>query len=336
MRLFLISILLFSILACAPRRPAKVDEIGARTHQTYTKSTASNSRVILNDNTRNSHVVVKGDSLYSIGFRYQKDYKTLAAINNINPPYRIYPNQIIKLTGPEPTVVFKPTSSSDGKVQLNPINSNQPLTAITEPLKNNVTTTQPITEPSTEPNTGPISQPKPITQTVEKPKTQPTNTTTQQNIVQQSPEKKPVQKNPTPTKPVPKKPIVATPRNTNLKWMWPTQGKIRSTFLASNPARKGISIGGKEGQAVKATEAGVVVYSGNGLLGYGELIIIKHNDAYLSAYGHNRALKVTEGQSVLRGQTIAELGSSGTNVNNLHFEIRKNGKPVNPLNYVKP
>ena len=300
MRVLLISILVFSLWSCAPRRPAKVDEVGAKPHRTQTKS---NARHPLRDKQQTTHKVVKGDSLYSIGFRYQKDYQTLAAINNIKPPYRIYPNQIIKLTGPAQKVVFKPTDSNNSVVQTKPITNNQPITAKPEALNNK------------KPTTNKVTQQKPVAE----------------------PSNKPTVKPPIKNKPPAKKPVVvATPNNTNLNWLWPTNGKIRTTFLASNPARKGISIGGQEGQAVKAAEAGVVVYSGNGLLGYGELIIIKHNEAYLSAYGHNKANKVKEGQSVSRGEVIAELGSTGTNVNNLHFEIRKNGKPVNPLNYVKP
>jgi len=341
MRVLLIISLLFSLFSCAPRRPAKVDEIGTKAHRTASEPNKTSSTQAINDNPKTTHTVVKGDSLYSIGFRYQKDYKTLATINNINPPYRIYPNQVIKLEGPVQQIVFQPTNND--VVQTQPIVSNQPLVATTEPLNNNqkITpsiTTQPLSEKTVKPSnetTIKAAKPdvnKPIVNQpiIEKPMVE-------KPIVQKPLIKQPEIKQPVTNKPAAKKPmVVATPNNTNLKWLWPTDGKIRSTFLASNPARKGISIGGQEGQSVKAAEAGVVVYSGNGLLGYGELIIIKHNNTYLSAYGHNKSLKVNEGQSVQRGETIAELGSSGTNVNNLHFEIRKNGKPVNPLNYVKP
>lgn len=291
-------LLLALLVSCKPRRPAKVDEIGTKPLRSQSSSYNRHQR---NKKQSNTHKVSTGDSLYSIGFRYDVDYKTLAQYNNIKPPYRIYPGQIIKLTPPKGKV-FKPTKQST--VQTKPLKSNQSLSAKVE---------QKPVENKAQANTSKPAKPSnnQVTQTANKPK--PKN---------QPPAKKPIP--------------VKTPTKTDLNWLWPTQGKIRTTFLASNPARKGISIGGKEGQPVKATEAGVVVYSGNGLLGYGELIIIKHNDSYLSAYGHNKTLKVKEGQTVTRGQVIAELGSSGTNVNNLHFEIRKNGKPVNPLNYVKP
>lgn len=281
------------LIACTPKRPARVDEIGTKPHRTQTQS---NSRHPVRDSGKKTHLVSKGDSLYSIGFRYQIDYKKLATINNIKPPYRIYPNQVLNLVASNNTKVFKPSGNS--QVKTKPLVKSTPITAKTEPK---TVQAPPVSKPAvTKPNAKVITQ--------------------QSN--QKSAAKKPM--------------VITTPNNTNLNWLWPTQGKIRTTFLASNPARKGISIGGKEGQPVKAAEAGVVVYSGNGLLGYGELIIIKHNEIFLSAYGHNKSLKVKEGQSVTRGQVIADLGSTGTNVNNLHFEIRKNGKPVNPLSYVKP
>ncbi|MFC3193925.1 peptidoglycan DD-metalloendopeptidase family protein [Marinicella sediminis] len=298
MKLLLIISLLVGLTACAPRRPAQVDEVNPKPQRSHTRL---NSRHTERKNkTTQQYKVKKGDSLYSIGFRYQVDYKKLAALNDIKPPYRIYPGQIIRLKGSIPAA----TPKQPAKTQ--PLTSGPKVSSGKEKTQPQVTQAPATNRPKTS-TTAKSSQP-------EKPK----------------PEVKPA------VKPTRKPVVTATPNNSNLKWLWPTDGKIRSTFLASNPARKGISIGGREGQPVKAAEAGVVVYSGNGLLGYGELVIIKHNDQYLSAYGHNKALKVKEGEMVKRGQVIAELGSSGTNVNNLHFEIRKNGKPVNPLDYVKP
>ncbi|MEO7321002.1 MAG: peptidoglycan DD-metalloendopeptidase family protein [Nitrosospira sp.] len=114
-------------------------------------------------------------------------------------------------------------------------------------------------------------------------------------------------------------------------WMWPTKGKVLERFTEST---KGIDISGKPGQPVTASAAGKVVYSGAGLRGCGKLIIIKHNNTYLSAYAHNNKLLVKEGQTVARGQQIAEMGNSDTNLIKLHFEVRKNGKPVDPLKYL--
>jgi lipoprotein NlpD len=121
-----------------------------------------------------------------------------------------------------------------------------------------------------------------------------------------------------------------------IAWRWPTDGAILDRYQASDPGRQGIDLGGRSGQPVYAAADGVVVYSGNGLIGYGELIIIKHSDSYLSAYGHNRVRLVKEGERVRAGQEIAEMGSSGAPRVELHFEIRRDGKPVDPLDYLPP
>ncbi len=118
-----------------------------------------------------------------------------------------------------------------------------------------------------------------------------------------------------------------------LKWSWPVKGKVIQKYSPSK-GKKGIDISAAPNANIKSSEVGKVVYSGQGLVGYGRMIIIKHNETFLSAYAHNQSLLVTEGQYVKKGQTIARLGRSGTDKFKLHFEIRKNGKPVNPLTYL--
>lgn len=118
------------------------------------------------------------------------------------------------------------------------------------------------------------------------------------------------------------------------KWMWPTSGRITSNYKANDSSRKGIDISGQEGQPILAAAPGDVVYSGNGLIGYGELIIIKHSDQFLSAYAHNRKRLVSEGQKVKAGTKIAEMGRNDRNQVLLHFEIRVNGSPRDPLSYL--
>ena len=115
------------------------------------------------------------------------------------------------------------------------------------------------------------------------------------------------------------------------RWHWPAPGKTTRFFRSSSAVHKGIDIEGKLGESVRAANSGRVVYAGSGLVGYGELLIIKHDDRYLSAYGHNSKLLVKEGQLVKVGQKIAEMGDTGTDKVKLHFEIRQDGKPVNPL-----
>ena len=129
-------------------------------------------------------------------------------------------------------------------------------------------------------------------------------------------------------------PAPKAPASSGFSWRWPAQGVLLSHYVDGNATRQGIAIGGSSGQPVVSAADGVVVYSGAGLVGYGELIIVKHNEQWLSAYGHNRARLVAEGQKVKAGQQIAEMGRSGTDRDKLHFEIRYNGKPVDPLLYL--
>ena len=117
-------------------------------------------------------------------------------------------------------------------------------------------------------------------------------------------------------------------------WAWPANGQLIGLFSSNSSLNKGIDIAGELGQPVVAASTGSVVYAGNGLRGYGELVIIKHSDTYVSAYGHNRRLLVREGQQVKAGQKIAEMGSSGADRVKLHFEIRRQGQPVDPLQYL--
>lgn len=119
-----------------------------------------------------------------------------------------------------------------------------------------------------------------------------------------------------------------------IRWQWPAHGPLGETFSKRGSGRKGIDILGRPGQPVYAAAAGTVVYAGSGLRGYGKLIILKHNDTFFSAYAHNRRIHVKEAQRVKKGQRIADMGSTGAERAKLHFEIRRNGNPVNPLKYL--
>lgn len=136
-----------------------------------------------------------------------------------------------------------------------------------------------------------------------------------------------------PKPPVPAKPAPG-PASSGFNWRWPAEGVVIGRFTSGDATKQGVDIAGANGQAVRAASDGVVVYSGGGLVGYGELIIIKHSESWLSAYGHNRKRLVNEGQNVKAGQQIAEMGRSGASRDMLHFEIRYNGKPVDPLQYL--
>lgn len=221
------------------------------------------------------YTVRKGDTLYSISWRYGMDYKDVARINNIRSPYTIYVGQKIRFkSNSKRTVTQRPSSSASTQTQA--------------------------VKPSPAPQAKPVPAPKPATATKAEPK-------------------------------VSKEPFVG---NQNLQWRWPTEGRVVSTYSNSSPGRKGIDIAGKAGQPVYAAASGKVVYSGNSLPRYGNLLIIKHNDVYLSAYAHSDRLLVKEGEVVKSGQKIALMGRTGTQRDQLHFEIRRNGKPVDPMRFL--
>jgi len=207
------------------------------------------------------HLVKKGDTLYSIAFRYQADYKKIARINGIAYPYTIYPGQKLSLGGKSNRYKTRTQQSKTATPQTKKAKSAQSATIAKKSIK--------IREPE---------------------------------------ENRPVS-----------------------AWFWPAKGKITYTYRDSVTGKKGIGITGRLGQSIMATARGRVVYSGSGLIGYGNLIIIKHNQTYLSAYAHNRDLLVKEGDQVIKGQKIAEMGASPNNKPLLHFEIRRNGKPVDPI-----
>ena len=152
-------------------------------------------------------------------------------------------------------------------------------------------------------------------------------------VVKPKPSPKPVAASPKPAanKPSANKPLANKPVK---QWLWPTEGKVVRRFTSGRRVHNGIDIGGRSGQSILATADGTVVYAGNGLVGYGNLLIIKHNDTFLSAYGHNKKLLVKEGDRVGQGDKIATMGDSGTTSVKLHFEIRQNGRPIDPLRLV--
>nr|WP_325048454.1 peptidoglycan DD-metalloendopeptidase family protein [Dyella psychrodurans] len=249
-----------------------------------------------------TYTVVKGDTLYSIAFRNGTDFRDLARVNGISAPYTIWPGQVLKLPGHGAAV---PTRA--------------PATVVVAKA--------PPPAPNTGPQTGGPALPPPAHTATTSPATVATAPVPSSMAVATT--------NVPPPTPI-ATPVVAsggTRTAGGVKWRWPASGQVVGRFQAS-AAIPGVDIAGKEGDPVVAAADGVVVYSGNGLVGYGELVIIKHNDSFLSAYGHNRKRLVTEGQQVKAGQEIAEMGSSSSSRDELEFQIRKDGSPVDPLDYL--
>jgi lipoprotein NlpD len=222
----------------------------------------------------NTHVVRRGETLFSIAWRYGVDVRRLAATNNIVSPYTIYPNQQLNLK----------LNSAVSKTSSSRSNS----TASNSAVK--------LVRPSKVP------------------------------VV---PSQKASSKTKTST------PTANVAANTSSQWLWPVKGKVISAYSFSSATHKGIDLQGVLGEPVHASKGGGVVYAGSGLVGYGNLLIIKHDEHYLSAYGHNSKLLVKEGDVVKAGQKIAEIGDTGTNKMKLHFEIRRDGKPIDPLKLLK-
>ena len=203
-----------------------------------------------------THIVRKGETLFSIAWRYGKSTTDLARWNKLGNGSLIYPGQRLQLNGRAAT-----SSQSSGGSATGGSSS------------------------------GPSSRPS-------------------------------------------SKPLPSIPSRPSPKWSWPTSGQINVGFGAKPGIGTGVLINGKAGQAIYAAASGRVVYAGSGLIGYGQLIIVKHNDTYLSAYGYNASLLVKEGDQIKKGQKIATMGEGPERKPRLHFEIRRNGKPVNPRQYL--
>ena len=287
-----------------------------------------------------SYQVVKGDTLYSIAFRNGVDFRDLAQWNGISAPYTIWPGQWLKLqvsgtvvSAPSALPPVVPVPVHVASTAPAPVPVAHPHEA--PPPPSTVATApafEPVAAPATASTTAKVTNtaaPAPATSVA------PAVAATATTVV-------PVAGVPAPSPaavpPPAKVPAAAAgPSRTasGVTWRWPAQGSLIKRFQSSDSI-PGVEIAGNTGDSVRAAADGVVVYSGNGLVGYGELVIIKHNDSFLSAYGHNSKRLVKEGQRVSAGQQIAEMGSSGATRSELEFQIRKDGNPVDPLGYLPP
>lgn len=266
--------------------------------------------------------VERGDTLYSIAFRHGVDYRDVAAWNGIGPPYTIYIGQELRVSPPARTVAAAARASSP---PARVARADDPKPSVFEPVA--------------PPPPGDAAVPPAAPASASAATPPPTKAGDAARPPVGAPTAAPVAAAPPATasaaKPAAAAPPVETPVAAGeVAWRWPADGRIAGSFVPGDPTRQGIDIVGKAGDPVRAAADGTVVYSGNGLVGYGELIIIKHSPSFLSAYGHNRKRLVKEGDRVRAGQVVAEMGSSSATRDSLHFEIRRNGKPGNPLDYL--
>lgn len=257
----------------------------------------------------NTYTVRKGDTMFLIAYISGLDVKELAALNNMKEPYNLSVGQTLKVSNGRSQSVAQPAVAPQPQTPVQqPVSSEPTVTytpgangtqygsdgTITGPVKATAGGLPPV-------NTAPVNQPVQI------------------------------QNQPVVSQPIPQDnaPVAST-----IAWRWPTSGNVVQGFSSSDGGNKGIDIGGSRGQAVNAAADGRVVYAGNALRGYGNLIIIKHNDDFLSAYAHNDSILVKDQQEVKAGQQIAKMGNTGTNDVKLHFEIRYKGKSVDPTRYL--
>jgi len=275
------------LVACAPMAPAPVeDREGRRAPGAPPPARPAAQRPVAPP----VYTVERGDTLYSIAFRYGLDWRDVAAWNRIGEPFVIRPGQELRLIAPPAVARVEPQAPTPERrpAPAEPAPSGRPSPPATE-------RPPPASVPA-----APPPAPRPGTAA-------------------------------TPSGPG----DAATRTVAGVTWRWPTEGRVVRPFDAA-ATRRGIGIGGQVGQAVVAAADGQVVYSGTALIGYGELIIIKHSDSMLSAYAHNQVRLVEEGASVRAGQQIAEMGLSNRDEELLHFEVRRNGQPENPLNFLPP
>ncbi len=287
-----------------------------------------------------THTVKKGDTLFSIGLEYGYDYKDIARVNNIAAPYVIKIGQVLKLaelklTDPKDkaaTLETKPPQVSEDGVMTYPLNTEGGVTSTTA-SEAAAATVIAISEPkairepySDEALKTALPAAKPVTPPVIAAKA----TIEAKPSVTETKETKPEAKETVAeTKPEPK---AAAETAGGITWAWPTKGKVISGF--NDGGNKGIDIAGTKGQPILAAAPGKVIYSGSDLRGYGKLVIIKHNNTYLSVYANNSNIVVKEGQQVSAGQKIAEMGDTDSNVVKLHFEIRQQGKSIDPAKFL--
>ena len=294
------------LAGCASKSPAPVVERGGQRVATPVSAASAGT-----------YSVKSGDTLYSIAREHGMDHRELIALNNIENPNQISVGRVLKVksaSAASSSAVATTAPVTSDVVVARPIGDSQPVER--RPMGTNTDTLKREPKAGKEPYSDQAlaqaqsqGQPKPAETAVA--------------VAKPEPKAEPKTE---------EKPAEPALTGDDVPWIWPAGGKIVGTF--SENGSKGVDIAGKAGDPVIAAGDGKVVYSGTGLRGYGKLVIIKHNNTYLSAYAHNQNILVTEGQSVTKGQKIAEMGNTDADQVKLHFEVRRQGKPVDPLKHL--
>lgn len=317
MRNILAIVVATTLAACAATRPAPVSDVrppvSSKPAPAEPKALVAPLEVPKTIDLGKVHTIQKGDTLISIALANGLDYREFAAWNNIVNPNVIKLGEVLRLTPPGTAV--------ENSAGLAPSNG----AAVATPL---IITQVPTAVGASIPNSDRLkTEPKAVTL--------PYSDQAYAKLSAEAAAASVTAAAATPAILVPAPVVVSPPANDDVDWAWPIQpapkGKIIAMFTDAN---KGVDISGAKGSPVLAAAPGKVVYSGAGLRGYGRLVIIKHNAMWLSAYAHNEKILVAEGEEVKKGQKIAEMGSSDADQVKLHFEIRKQGKPVDPMQFL--
>lgn len=307
-QLSLIIVVLGLLSACStPMTPAPVveREVGRKpVNETVVTMPPIAPSVKSQEAGKGTYVVKKGDTLVRIALEHGQNYRDLVAWNNLSNPNDIKVDQVLRVAPPD-TINNNSGGANSAIIAANPVTEVRPLGATTP---NNKTTPRADKRPYNDANLAELQKAdtaNPVVQLANaKPDAAPGVTVSNKSPVESE----------------------------AIDWIWPAEGKVVAIF--DDVKSKGLDIAGKMGQDVIAAGSGKVMYAGSGIRGYGNLVIIRHNDTLLSAYAHNKSILVKEGQSIGKGQKIAEMGNSDSDTVKLHFEIRYQGKPVDPSRYL--
>jgi len=341
-RLLFLFVLIPFLSACATKTPAPVVDRRAPTTATLPAPTPSATPALSTTTTSSSsavkpasqspvappkpadtgktHIVQKGETLYSIALQNNIDHRELALWNNIDNPNVIKVGDIIRLS-PLQTLLPNITSSATAPVVTPLVVTPQPSAATERPPANSATL-------KTEPRGGKIPYTDQALARLTLDASAITPFITTLPAITLTPATAPTTLAITPGSPTVASIVAA---KDSIEWAWPAKGKVITNFTELN---KGIDIAGLRGTAVNAAASGTILHTGAGIRGYGRLVIIKHSTGWVSAYAHNEKIVVLEGQEVKRGQKIAEMGNSDADQVKLHFEIRRQGKPVDPITFL--
>lgn len=330
--LFVLSGVCVLLASCAGSRPAPVEDRQPASAPAAPASVPATSAASSASVPRSGyHVVVKGDTLYSIALENGQDWRDLATWNNIEKPNLIRIGQELRVTPPEGTVETRPIVAPGG-VESRPLDGSAKAAPALTPAPAPAVESANTSVLKREPRGGvePYSE-----EALARMKAAPVTAAAPAATAAATPTPAPA-----PAVPVQAGAAATAPdlvhSEDGIDWSWPASGRIIGRF--GDGTNKGVDVSGRTGDPVLAAAGGRVVYAGEAMRGYGKLVIIKHDNTYLSAYAHNSKILVQERDTVKRGQRIAELGDTDTEAGKprLHFEVRRQGKPVDPLKYLPP